>query len=205
MKSSGAYQVTTFSLIDNWPGLFSVARLDDALVRLTVPDVELATARDADALLAFADGILGIPWMPSMLRPYVARYVWTQRTLTDGLAYMQRNVRRLYDAGVPIVVGSDAPSPWPEALYNFHGPTTLREIELLGQAGLPAMAAIVAATRTPAEMLGLANELGTVAVGQRADLVIVRGDPLTDLGALRAIAWTVKDGIAHTPKEWMAQ
>ena len=55
------------------------------------------------------------------------------------------------------------------------------------------------ATRTPAEMLGLADQIGTVEVGKRADLMIVRDDPLTDLGALRTIMWTIKDGVAHTP------
>lgn len=85
----------------------------------------------------------------------------------------------------------------------FHGTSTLREIELVGRAGLSAMDAIAAATRIPARMLGLADEIGTVEVGKRADLVIVRDDPLVDLRALRTVLWTVKDGVAHTPVEWM--
>jgi len=56
-------------------------------------------------------------------------------------------------------------------------------------ARLSRMAAIMAATRVPAEMLGLANEIGTVEVGKRADLVIVHDDPLRDLRALRTIEW----------------
>lgn len=206
MKASGAYQVTTFSVLDNWPGLFPRERLDDPLVRLTVPSVELGGARDPGVERYFAIATLGfaVPWMPEALRPLVARRLWTQRNLLDGLRYSQRNVRRLYEAGVPIVVGTDAPSPWDMAVYHFHGPTTLREIELLGQAGLPPLAALVAATRTPAEMLGLAHELGTVEVGKRADLLIVGADPLEDLRALRMIRWTVRDGVAHTPEEWMA-
>jgi len=75
----------------------------------------------------------------------------------------------------------------------------------VGQAGLLPMAAIMAATRVPAEMLGLDNEIGTVEVGKRADLVIVHDDPLSDLGALRTVAWTIKDGTVHTPEEWMQQ
>jgi imidazolonepropionase-like amidohydrolase len=67
------------------------------------------------------------------------------------------------------------------------------------------MAALVAATRAPAEMLGLGAELGTVEVGMRADLVVVRDDPLRDLRALRTIRWTARDGVARTPREWMGR
>ena len=61
------------------------------------------------------------------------------------------------------------------------------------------MDVLLAATRRPAEMLGIAADVGTVEVGKRADLVVVRGDPLADLRALRRVAWTIRDGIAHTP------
>jgi imidazolonepropionase-like amidohydrolase len=206
MKESGAYQVTTFSLIDSWPGLFRRETLDDPLVTLTVPALELASARDPAADRYFSVAVLGfaVPWLPNGLRAAVARYLWTAETLGDGLAYSQRNVQRLWKAGVPIVVGSDAPSPWDMAVHHFHGPATLREIELLGRAGLPPVDAIAAATRTAAAMLGLDAELGTVEAGKRADLVIVRDDPLVDLRALRTIRWTVRDGVARTPAEWMA-
>ena len=80
-----------------------------------------------------------------------------------------------------------------------------REIELLGGAGLSPAQAIEAATQTPARMLGLSGEIGTIEPGKRADLMIVRGDPLKDLRALRSILWTVKNGVAHTPAEWMAR
>jgi imidazolonepropionase-like amidohydrolase len=53
-------------------------------------------------------------------------------------------------------------------------------------------------------MLGRQDEIGTIEVGKRADLVVVDGDPLADLRALRRIRWTVKDGVARTPQEWMA-
>jgi hypothetical protein len=52
-------------------------------------------------------------------------------------------------------------------------------------------------------MLGRETEIGTIEVGKRADLVVVDGDPLADLRALRRIRWTVKDGLARTPQEWM--
>lgn len=206
MREAAAFQVSTLSVLDTWPGLFAAARLDDPLVQLTVPAVELATARDPAAPRAFSVGIIGwsTPWVPIGMRPWLGRWLWTPARLADGLRYSQRNLRRLWEAGVPVVVGSDAPSPWPDAISHFHGPQTLREVELLRDAGLPAMAALEAATRRPAEMLGRAHELGTVEVGRVADLVIVRDDPLADVGALRSVRWVVQAGVARTPAEWMA-
>jgi imidazolonepropionase-like amidohydrolase len=52
-------------------------------------------------------------------------------------------------------------------------------------------------------MLGLEREIGTVEVGRRADLVIVGHDPWRSLRALRKVRWTVKDGVARTPREWL--
>ena len=201
MKASGAYQVTTLSLLDTWPGHFDTALLDDPGLGLVVPAEERATARDPAALRAFADDVIGwaMPWMPHTVRPLALDWVWTRANLDAGLAYSGRNLR----PGVPLVVGTDAPSPWPYALFHFHGWQTPREIELVGAAGIPPMDVLVAATRRPAEMLGIAADVGTVEVGKRADLVVVRGDPLADLRALRRVAWTIHDGIAHTPVEWM--
>lgn len=205
MKASGAYQLTTFSVLDNWPGLFPLDRLDDPLVVLTVPEMERASARDPGADRYFAEDLLGwaAPWTPLFLRPWIGRALFGSDDLEEGLRYSQRNVLRLYEAGVPIVVATDAPSPWTASNSHFHGPTTLREIELLGQAGVPPADAIAAATRTPARMLGLEREIGTVEVGKRAELVIVDGDPLQDLRALRRVRFTVQNGVARTPEQWM--
>ena len=92
---------------------------------------------------------------------------------------------------------------WPDAIFHFHGVQTPREVELIGGAGLTAMEAIQAATIQSARMLRVDDEIGTVEVGKRADLVIVGGDPLADLRALRDVRWTVRDGVARTPEEWM--
>jgi predicted amidohydrolase YtcJ len=109
-----------------------------------------------------------------------------------------RRIRRLQ------TVGSDAPN-WDVVPYQFLGPSTLREMELLVEAGVPAADVIVAATRTPARMLRIDAEVGTLEVGKRADLVVVDGDPLADMRVLRALRWTVRDGVARTPAEWVAE
>ena len=70
-------------------------------------------------------------------------------------------------------------------------------------AGMTPMEAIQAATIVPAEMLGMEEEIGTVEVGKRADLLIVQDDPLSDLKNLKTILWTVQSGVAKTPEQWM--
>lgn len=45
--------------------------------------------------------------------------------------------------------------------------------------------------------------IGSVEVGKQADLIVVRGNPLENLSALRKLMWTIKDGEARTPTEWM--
>ncbi|MFU8888905.1 MAG: amidohydrolase family protein [Trueperaceae bacterium] len=82
-------------------------------------------------------------------------------------------VRRAHAAGVPVVAGTD---------YR-HGSLPL-EIELLAAAGLAPLEALRAATRAAAVLLRR-DDLGSLMPGARADLVVVRGDPLRDLAALR--------------------
>lgn len=90
------------------------------------------------------------------------------------------NVRHLHALGVPIVAGNDA--GWARTGFgDFY-----RELELLAQAGLTPLEAIHAATGRAAEACQLAGVIGTIATGCAADLIAVRGDPLTDLKALAA-------------------
>jgi imidazolonepropionase-like amidohydrolase len=204
LSEAGTYLVTTFSLMDAATTGNHPERLDDPLVQLTVPQVEMATARDPEAARFAARAAIGYGprWIPQLLIGVLARLVWNEHMILDALRRSQDMIRQLHDAGVPIVVGTDTPGT-PYFHYNFHGPTTLREIELLAAAGLSPEEALAAATRIPAEMVGLGEEVGTVEVGKKADMLILEGDPLEDLGALRSIRWTIKEGVARSPEEWM--
>lgn len=142
------------------------------------------------------------PWLPGLLRDAVATVMLRESGIADRLASAQRAVRRFAAAGVPIVIGTDAGN-WDVMPYQFHGPSTTHEIELLGEAGLTPAAALAAATSTPAHMLGLESEIEAVEVGRRADLVVVGHDPQRSPRALRKVRWTVKDGVARTPREWL--
>lgn len=85
-------------------------------------------------------------------------------------------VKALHDAGVPILLGTDCPNPFVPFGFAVHD-----ELHLLVQAGLTPYEALRAATVKPAEFLGQADEFGVIAAGRRADLILVRGDPLEDV------------------------
>ena len=96
--------------------------------------------------------------------------------------------RQLREAGVTIIVGTDSGIP-----LNFHFDSTWRELKTMVDLGMPPMDAIRAATYWPAQLLKQPN-LGTVAAGKLADVIVVDGDPLTDMTALRNIVHVVKNG-----------
>lgn len=91
-----------------------------------------------------------------------------------------------YRAGVKIAAGSDAG-------VVGHG-NNARELELYVREGMPASDAIKAATVNAAELIGREKELGTLEQGKIADIIAVRNDPLTDITALKAVRFVMKDG-----------
>lgn len=101
------------------------------------------------------------------------------------------NVRRLHAAGVPIFAGSDTQAG------VFPGAGLHRELLHLQESGLTPAQVIRAATLDAARWLanGQPPEFGRVAEGQRADLLLVEGNPLEDLNALSRIRAVIKDGV----------
>src|SRR5882672_5145010 len=86
------------------------------------------------------------------------------------------SVRRALELGVPIAAGTDA---------GGHGhPKNALELKYLVDAGLSPMQALRAATQWAARCLGLEREIGTIEKGRRADLVVVKGNPLDDITGL---------------------
>jgi imidazolonepropionase-like amidohydrolase len=101
----------------------------------------------------------------------------------------RRFVARLDAAGGRIVAGTDTPTNGVVPGFSLHS-----ELKLLVESGLTPMHAIVAATRTAAEFLGKADEIGTVTAGKVADLVIVNGAPQRDIGDIEKIEAVVHLG-----------
>ncbi len=93
-----------------------------------------------------------------------------------GLEMGKKNLKTLSDAGVKIAFGTDSGIP-----TRFPGYFEHRELQLMVEAGLTPMQAIVAATRTNAEILGGANKFGTLKPGRRADFLVLDANPLEDI------------------------
>jgi imidazolonepropionase-like amidohydrolase len=88
----------------------------------------------------------------------------------------QRNVKTLFEAGVKIAFGTDS-GALPTRIQGF---AEHRELQLLVQAGLSPMDAIVCATKNSAEVIG-ASDRGTLEVGKKADFLVLNGNPLDDI------------------------
>lgn len=110
---------------------------------------------------------------------------YARKALAVGDMIM-RSVGRAHAAGVKVALGTDN-------IFESHT-TDAREFELAVKAGMTPMEAIVAGTRVGAELMGWEKNIGTVAVGKYADLVAVRGDPLTDITLLQRVQLVLKGG-----------
>jgi imidazolonepropionase-like amidohydrolase len=98
-------------------------------------------------------------------------------------------IQHALEAGVLIGAGSDAGSP------QTDHPSLMGEIRCLAQYGLAAPGALTAATFSAAKILGLDRQIGRVAPGYRADLILVDGDPTADIERLTSIRQVWKDGV----------
>jgi hypothetical protein len=100
-----------------------------------------------------------------------------------SFAKMMELAKRLHDAGVPIVAGTDG-----------NGLEIIRELELYVQIGFTPAEALQAATIVPARLVGADTDTGSITVGKQADLVLVDGDVSKDIGAMRRTLWVMSDG-----------
>jgi imidazolonepropionase-like amidohydrolase len=123
---------------------------------------------------------------PHANHPSIPPYVREKAALTvpahrDNFPFAVRH-------GVRLAVGTDAGST-----FVGHGLAAV-EVEIMTRFGVSALEAIAAGTLNAARMLHLEDEIGTVAEGHLADLLIVDGDPTRDIMALQAVAMVVKSG-----------
>ncbi|EGW41942.1 amidohydrolase family protein [Desulfosporosinus sp. OT] len=157
------------------PSLISDIALSGAFIIPTL--VTLSTAFGNSAAWLAADervcSRLSKKWLDSLSR---SMNVYPQGKLKDAYA----TIRALRDSGVDILAGSDVSEPIPILGGLAHGASLHHELRLLVAAGLTPIEALRAATSTPARRFGLTDR-GRIVPGALADLLLVDGDPLTNI------------------------
>jgi imidazolonepropionase-like amidohydrolase len=112
----------------------------------------------------------------------------------ERLPVQRANVKAVFDAGIPIVLGTDT------GFFGvLVGVATQIELELMVDAGLKPEDALRAATINAARMLGNEPSLGTIESGKAADFVILDADPRADIRNVARINRTFKGGVAYDP------
>jgi imidazolonepropionase-like amidohydrolase len=122
----------------------------------------------------------GLPVPPGMDQRY-----------RDSYNAMIRMVGELYRAGVPIVAGTD----------GFAGFLLDRELELYVKAGIPAPAVLQIATIGAARVMKHDSERGSIDEGKQADVILVDGDPTTNISDIRKVELTVRGGVLYRSAE----
>jgi len=167
------------------PGFGALAARQKAFVIPTLSILRSMSGRPHGPELA-ADQDLA-PWLGPAEKQGLNRPV----SFTTGAASYaadEEALRRMRDAGVRILAGTDAPNPGTWYGVSLHG-----ELELLVKAGLTPIQALRAATSAPADSFGVKNR-GRLRPGFVADAVLVEGDPTADIRATRRIVAVWKDG-----------
>ena len=100
-------------------------------------------------------------------------------------------LRKLYESGIQLVPGSD----------GIPGFTLLRELEVYAEAGIPIAAVLKMATLDSARVVGVDDRTGSISVGKDADLVLVQGNPLLDISAVRRATLVLKGNTLYRPDE----
>ncbi|MGB8453661.1 MAG: amidohydrolase family protein [Anaerocolumna sp.] len=108
------------------------------------------------------------------------------------MEYVLATVKALFDAGVDILAGADASQATIGGMV--HGASLHHELQLLVKAGLTTIEALRAATSVPARRFGL-NDRGRIVNSARADLLLVKGDPTTNISDTLSIEAVWRQGV----------
>src|SRR6056297_1515797 len=176
-------------ILDTW----DAALCEDVLARMAAAELHVSpTLVVAD----FYTGNWPAPDAPRMrMLPAEVRAAWdrpdfrlqamtneVRELAQESIALDRRTFAMAHEAGVPILASSDASFANP---YLFHGFSLLDELDIYVAAGLTPREALYTATVAPPRFFGLTYQDGTIAVGRRADLVLLDANPLDGLETLR--------------------
>jgi len=169
-RNTGIYWTPTISplYVMQYTGEVFPERLDDPSWRVGMP---LDMADEIRASLA------NIPHLP-----YYALF-------PSRIPLLPHKFNQIRKTGARLLIGTDSGIP-----SMFHTDSTWREMDLWVDLGVPPMEVIQAATLWPARFLGVEDDVGTLAPGRLADIIAVRGDPLTRMSVLRNVDLIVRGG-----------
>jgi N-acyl-D-amino-acid deacylase len=157
-RAAGVWIVPTEYFLEAMAG-------DDPVEQLAArPDMRHVSSA---MLQQWSTGTTALRTAPGMTPEMRRRFIALRRSILKGL----------HDAGVGIVLGSDAPQLW-----NAPGFSVTRELGTYVAAGLTPWQALATGTRNVAVFLGNSEEAGTIGNGKRADLILLDANPLTDIG-----------------------
>ena len=153
---------------------------------------------DADLKLLAERGTFFEPNIGLVSQNYIEnkpRYLGIGNYDEAGFRFMEEGIPRKLDMfkralrtpGLKIIMGTDATA-------GAHGQNAREIVYRVKEGGQSPMDAIRAATALNAEALGLGEQVGSLTVGRRADVIAVEGDPLTDITALQRVLFVMRDG-----------
>ncbi len=177
VKVSGVAMVPTQILMDNYANDATGEQLT------SLPEFTYWVPQQVTNWRTQKDGLLSQPPVP-------------REQSHEFIALRRRFIKALYDAGVPFLLGSDAPQLW-----NVPGFSAHRELGALVAAGLTPYQAIRTGTVNVAKFLGEEGKSGVVRAGARADLLLVDGNPLQDVANTLMINGVVVNGRWIGPAE----
>jgi imidazolonepropionase-like amidohydrolase len=181
MKKNRAVYVATHAIFESVADLGGWAKREAAFDRRHLIPVE----------------VIQLGMNPTTIKNWEAR--WANLSIAKAkLPILRSNTKRLQDAGVVVVLGSDTASAG-SGTGVLLGLASQVELALLVEAGLTPLQAIQAATINPARMIGREKELGTVESGKLADLLILDADPLADISNVYQIHRVIKSGVVFDP------
>jgi len=131
--------------------------------------------------------------IPADKRPPIVVRMMEKPNIEPPTIAMQ-NLKKLRDAGIPIVMGTDAGN-----IGTLHGPSVFREMAMMHEAGMTPLEVLRSATVNGAKAMGR-EDLGTIATGKRADMVLLDADPLADVGNFSHAERVIKAGVVYDPK-----
>lgn len=162
--------------------------------RANLPVAVHATDGDGPAMTAVEAGASSIEHAytvsETVLNLMSKKNIFLVPTDAAGVAKYQERIKRALKAGVRIAIGSDL-------YYEYSGKTrgqmSAGMYKTYVASGMSNIEVLRAATLNPAELIGN-NAIGTLEVGRFADIIAVKGNPLTDIGVLEGVVFVMKDG-----------